>query len=75
MVDNNTAQNMILVNIGACGHITYEDVASKRELIASADWLLVQLEINVDALEHIVDIASKKRHERWFEPGPSTDLV
>ena len=74
MVDNNTAQNMILVNIGACGHITYEDVESKRELIASADWLLVQLEINVDALEHIVDIASKSGTKVVLNPAPAQTL-
>ena len=57
LVDETTAQNEIVVLSGACDNITPEDVESCRELIASADILLVQLEINFDALFQAVDIA------------------
>lgn len=57
LVDETTAQNEIVVVSGACGNITPEDVKRCRKLIESADILLLQLEINFDALFEVVNIA------------------
>ena len=54
MVNQQSGQNMIMVLNGACSHITPEDVRAKQTLIEQADVLLVQMEINVDALEHVI---------------------
>lgn len=57
LVDETTAQNEIVVVSGACGNITPEDVKRCRKLIEGADILLLQLEINFDALFEVVNIA------------------
>jgi ribokinase len=57
MVDQNTAQNCILVVNGASGNFTDADIEKARPVIEQADVLLLQLEINLDALYRIIDIA------------------
>lgn len=57
LVDETTAQNEIVVVSGACRNITPEDVKRCRKLIEGADILLLQLEINFDALFEVVNIA------------------
>jgi ribokinase len=57
MVDENSGQNQILVVSGACGHIADEDIEAAMPAILEADILLLQLEINLDALEKLVQIA------------------
>lgn len=57
MVDENTAQNCILVVSGACGNVNDADIQKARPLIEEADLLLLQLEINLDAIYKIIDIA------------------
>lgn len=57
MVDQNTAQNCILVVNGASGHFTDEDIEKARPVIEKADVLLLQLEINLNALYRVIDIA------------------
>ena len=56
-VEEGTAQNEIVVISGACGNITEEDIEKSRALIESSDILLLQLEINFDALYKVIDIA------------------
>lgn len=57
MVDENTAQNCILVVSGACGNVTDADIEKARPVIEKADVLLVQLEINIDAIYKVIDMA------------------
>jgi ribokinase len=57
MVDQNSAQNCILVVSGACGNVTDADIEKARPVIEKADILLIQLEINMDAIYKIIDIA------------------
>lgn len=59
MVDQNTAQNCILVVNGASGNFTDADIEKARPVIEEADVLLLQLEINLDALYKVIDIAYK----------------
>lgn len=74
MVNSSTAQNMILVHLGACNHITYEDVEREKELIAQADLLLVQLEMNLEALAHIIEIAAENHTRVILNPAPAQEL-
>ena len=73
-VDENTAQNEIVVVSGACGNITDEDVEKVRNLIASAGILLLQLEVNNDALYKVIDIAHEAGVTIVLNPAPAAPL-
>lgn len=73
-VDENTAQNEIVVISGACGNITPEDVEKSRSLIESAGILLLQLEINFDALYKVIEIAHKAGVKIVLNPAPAAEL-
>lgn len=74
MVDELSAQNEIVVTPGACGRITPEDVEKCRPLIEQANLLLLQLEINFDALFQVIDIASKADVKIILNPAPAAKL-
>ena len=74
MIDENTAQNEIVVIIGACDNITADDVEKCRSVIESADILLVQLETNFDALFKVIDIAHKAGVKIIMNPAPAAAL-
>lgn len=74
MVNEESGQNMIMVMIGACGSITEADVEKSRTLIEQADYLLVQLEINPDALERVIDIAVHSGTRVILNPAPARSL-
>jgi len=59
MVDENTAQNQILVVSGACGNINDEDIERATPAIKNAQIILMQLEVNLDANWKVLDIAHK----------------
>ena len=59
MVDECSGQNQILVTIGASGNITDQDIERAMPAIAEADILLLQLEINLDAVAKLIDIAHR----------------
>ncbi len=74
MVDEQSAQNEIVVIPGACGNITADDVEKARPLIESAELLLLQLEINFDALQRVVDIAHDAGVTVVLNPAPAAVL-
>lgn len=74
MIDENTAQNEIVVIIGACDNITSDDVEKCRSLIESADILLVQLETNFDALFKVIDVAHEAGVKIVMNPAPAAAL-
>ena len=59
VVDENTAQNQIMVIPGSLNTITADEVAGIESLIKEAEYLLIQLEGNQDANELVVDMAEK----------------
>jgi len=71
LVDEENGQNEIVVVIGACGKITPEDVDKARSLIESADYLLLQLEINFEALFRIIRIAHEAGVQIILNPAPA----
>lgn len=73
-VEEGTAQNEIVVISGACGNITKEDVENSRELIQNAGILLLQLEINFDALYEVIDIAWQAGVPIVLNPAPAAQL-
>ena len=74
MVDEVSAQNEIVVVSGACGHLTPEDVERVRPVIEGADVLLLQLEVNFDALERVIDIARAAGTTIVLNPAPAAEL-
>ena len=71
LVDEENGQNQIVVVIGACGKITPEDIEQARPLIKGADYLLLQLEINFDALFQIIHIAHQAGVQIILNPAPA----
>ena len=57
MVDETTAQNAIYIMNGASGHITSEDLERVKPEIKKAEYLLMQLELNLDATCEIIKYA------------------
>lgn len=74
LVDEESGQNEIVIISGACGGITPEDVERSRPLIESADILLLQLEINFDALFAVMDIAHRAGTQIILNPAPAAEL-
>lgn len=74
LVDEKTGQNEIVVISGACGNITFEDVEKCRELIESAGILLLQLEINMDAMHKVIDIAYEAGVKIVLNPAPAAAI-
>ncbi len=74
MVDEKENQNMILVVSGACGNITDDDIKKAEDKIRSADFLLLQLEINLDALEKVVHIAHESNTMVILNTAPAQAL-
>lgn len=59
-VDEKSGQNQILVVPGACTNFTDEDIEKVRPVIEQSDILLLQFEVNMDALEKVIDMAKAK---------------
>jgi ribokinase len=69
MVDKN-AENMIVVAIGANNYITKEEVYRAEKKIAQSQILLTQLETNIEAVIHAVDIAKDNNVKVILNPAP-----
>jgi len=74
LVDEQTAENTILVVPGACGNITKENVNSVKEVISNSSLLMVQLEVNIDATINAIDIAYENKVEVILNPAPAQKL-
>lgn len=74
LVDEGTSQNEIVVVPGACGEITQAEVEACAELISSSGYLLLQLEINMDAMERAMEIAREAGVPIVLNPAPCQPL-
>ena len=74
LVDENSAQNEIVVVPAACSNITMEEVEKCRSLIENASILLLQHEINFDAQYAVIDIAHKAGVKIVLNPAPATEV-
>ncbi len=72
-VDGN-AENCIAVASGANKTLSKEDVEKCRELIESADILLMQFEIPMEAVEYAAEIANKAGVKVILNPAPASYL-
>ena len=74
-VDGENGENRIIVIPGSNMNITKEDVASVAEMIKGSDILLIQLEINADAIREAVRIAKESCTAVVLNPAPYSDLA
>lgn len=73
MVDA-SGENVISVAPGANGDMTVEDIRSMRDIIISADYLILQLEIPVAAVLEAAKIAHNAGVYVILNPAPATKL-
>ena len=74
LVDENSAQNEIVVVPAACSNITMAEVEKCRSLIENASILLLQHEINFDAQYAVIDIAHKAGVKIVLNPAPACEV-
>ena len=70
MVDERTSQNQIMVNLSACATFNDDDIENIKPLIKKSQYLLTQLETNVDAIEKIIDLAKENGVKIVLNPAP-----
>lgn len=59
IVDENTSQNEIVIVPGACATFSQQDINAVKERIRESAYLLLQLEVNQDANEHVAAFAKE----------------
>jgi ribokinase len=64
------AENIIVVAAGANGHLKRAGVRARRETIAAADALLLQMEVPLDSVIEAVRIANRASVPVVFNPSP-----
>ena len=74
LVDNNTGDNQIVVTLGACLHFTSSEIDSICPVLEEAEYLLIQLEANIDAIEQVIEIAHQKGKKIILNPAPAFPL-
>ena len=74
IVDETTGQNSIVVAPGSNGNLLVEDIMKLEEIIASADVLLVQLEIPIETVKVALEIAQKNGVKTILNPAPAQFL-
>jgi len=75
LVDDKTAENMIVVAPGSNMEIDIPLVENARDLIMSADIILLQLEIPVEIVEHVIGLVYKSNHTiSILNPAPGKKL-
>jgi ribokinase len=74
MVDEHSGQNQILVVSGACDNITEQEIMKTEQLIDEASIILLQLEVNMDAIEKVIDMAHAKGKMIVLNTAPAQKL-
>ena len=69
------AQNSIVVASGANGQLTPEDIRAQRALFARAGVVLVQLEIPLETVRAVAEVASEEGVVLLLDPAPARALT
>lgn len=69
-----SGENTIVVAPGSNARLFPEDLDSMPDIIASADIILMQLEIPVRTIQYVVDLATDKATRIILNPAPMTRL-
>lgn len=67
-------ENMIVVVLGANNNIQHSDLDNAREVIAAADVLITQLEINPDATAYALKVAKELGVTTILNPAPAAKV-
>lgn len=67
-------ENCIVVASGANHQITPKDIDAVKEEIISADYILMQLEIPMEIVEYVTEIASAAKKKIILNPAPAAHL-
>lgn len=67
-------ENCIVVASGANAHLMPADISKAQEAVCNADILLVQLEIPMETVEYVADIAWKNQKRVILNPAPAQPL-
>ncbi len=67
-------ENSIVVASGANGNLTGEDIDQVAEVLDRADFILMQLEIPIKTVEHVVNFAHEKGKKVILNPAPAAKL-
>lgn len=70
IVEEKSAQNIIVVSPGACQNITIEEINNAKNEIIHSDIFLTQLETNIDVVYHAVNIAWENNVKVVLNPAP-----
>lgn len=73
-VEESTAENAIVVVLGANNALSPDDVDAAQAEIASADVLLAQLEVPVATVHHALELAKRHGVLTILNPAPATSL-
>jgi ribokinase len=73
-VDETSGQNQILVVPGACMNFSDDDINKLYPAIKDADILLVQHEVNLDALERVIRVSKEKGLTVILNPAPAREI-
>lgn len=71
---DSSGENMIAVVLGANLNIQKSDIDSARDVIADADVLMVQLEINHDMVGYALEVAKELGVTTILNPAPAAEL-
>jgi ribokinase len=71
---DNSGENSIVVASGANGNLSPEDIEKVSEVVFRSDYILMQLEIPLDTVEYVVNLASSKGKKVILNPAPAADL-
>jgi len=73
-VEESTAQNAIVVILGANAALTRQDIDNAAEAIARADILVAQLETDLDATGYALRLAKQSNVRTILNPAPAAAL-
>ncbi len=68
-------ENSITVVQGANKHLSVSDITDLEYLIDESDYILMQLEIPIETVTHIVDYASEKNKKIILNPAPANNIT
>ncbi|MDH6315062.1 ribokinase [Parabacteroides sp. PF5-5] len=68
------AENCIVVASGANANLTSADLKKAEEAINASDIVLMQLEIPLETVEHVANVASSKAKKVILNPAPACPL-
>ena len=74
IITNESGENNVVVYNKTSNTVTYNDILKYRDVIDSADYLLLQLEYPYDVTKKIIDYAYEKGIKIILNPAPAKEL-